>query len=289
MKNTSTGLLMASLVVFMALILTAGCQKGNIRDNNTEAFALYLTDDPAQFSAVNIDLQTVEVKVDTCEGRKDDDNAGQNDQDGDDDRKGRDEFGKWDTLSFQPGIINVAALRNGIDTLLATGTIDGRIRKIRLTLGTQNSVVVNGTTYPLVLLPGANKYVYIKIHDKHRRHDSSGRQQVWLDFDLSRSIIEKNGQYYLLPKLKPFCDQNFGTLVGKVLPAEAAARVMAYNGTDTASAIAEKDGRFKIRGLQPGTYTVYYDGLTPYQDTTLTSITVAAGKPVNLPVITLRK
>lgn len=289
MKKTRTGLLMASFVMFTSLLVIAGCNKGNIRETGTESFALYLTDDPAVYSAVNIDLQMVEAKVDTSEGRKDDDRAGRNDHDADDDRRGRDEYGKWDTLNFEPGIYNVAALRNGIDTLLATGEVTGRIRKIRLTLGTQSTVTVNGTIHPLLLLPGASQYVYIKLEDKHRRHNSTGVQQVWVDFDLSRSIIEKDGQYYLRPKLKPFCDEHFGTLIGKVFPAEAAARVMAYNGSDTASAVAEKDGRFKIRGLQPGTYTVYYDGLTPYTDTTIANVTVTAGKPVILPQVTLMK
>jgi Domain of unknown function (DUF4382)/Carboxypeptidase regulatory-like domain len=289
MKNTRSGLLMAVLVVFTSLLVVAGCQKGSISDAGTEAFALYLTDDPAQFSAVNIDLQMVEVKVDTMKGRKDNDGACQNDGNGDDHHRSRDEFGKWDTLTFHPGIYNVAALRNGIDTLLATGNVTGRIRKIRITLGTQNSVTVNGTVHPLLLPPGSANYFYINLQDKHRRRDSTGEQQVWVDFDLSRSIIERNGQYYLVPKLKPFCDQNFGTLIGKVFPAEAATRVMAYNGTDTASAVAERDGRFKIRGLQPGTYTVYYDGLSPYKDTTISSVTVTAGRPVTLPEVTLKK
>lgn len=289
MKNTRKSLLVALSSISLAVIIAAGCQKGSISESSPESFALYLTDDPALYTAVNIDIRTVEVKVDTCEGRKNDDNAGQNDSNADDSHRSRDEFGKWDTLSFQPGIINVAALRNGIDTLLATGEVNGRIRKIRLTLGTQNSVVVNGTSFPLLLPPGSGNYFYINLHDKHRGHDSTGGQQVWIDFDLSRSIIEKNGQYYLIPKLKPFCDKNFGTLVGKVFPAEAAARVMAYNGSDTASAVAEKDGRFKIRGLQPGTYNVYYDGLSPYQDTTLTNVTVTAGRPVTLPEVTLKK
>lgn len=289
MKNTRSGLLVAVLVVFTSLLVVAGCQKGNISDAGTEAFALYLTDDPAQFSAVNIDLQMVEVKVDTMKGRKDNDGACQNDGNGDDHNRPRDEFGKWDTLNFNPGIYNVAALRNGIDTLLATGNVTGRIRKIRITLGTQNSVTVNGTVHPLLLPPGSANYFYINLQDKHRRRDSTGEQQVWVDFDLSRSIIERNGQYYLVPKLKPFCDQNFGTLVGKVFPAEAATRVMAFNATDTASAVAERDGRFKIRGLQPGSYTVYYDGLSPYNDTTISSVTVTAGRPVTLPEVTLKK
>jgi hypothetical protein len=289
MKNTSTSKFMASLVFMLSLLVVAGCQKGNISDNGTQAFALFLTDDPAQFSAVNIDLQVVEVKVDTMSGRKDNDKACKNDGNADDNHRSRDEFGKWDTLNFHPGIYDISTLRNGIDTLLATGEVNGRIRKIRLTIGSQNTVTINGTVKPLLLPSSSGNYFYVNLEDRHRRHDSTGEQQVWIDFDLSRSIVEKGGQYYLVPKLKPFCDQNFGTLVGKVFPAEAGTWVMAYNGTDTASAKAEKDGRFKIRGLQPGTYTVFYDGLTPYIDQTLTNITVTAGKPVSLPEVTLKK
>ncbi len=289
MKIKSAGLIMATVLFMFSVLFITACQKGSIGESSSQAIAVYLTDAPDRFSAVNIDLQYVEVKVDTCAGRKDQDHAGGNDSDADDHHRGRDEFGNWDTLSFNPGIYNVAALRNGIDTLLATGVVNGRIRKIRLTLGTGSTVTVDGTDYPLLLPAGASPYLYVKIQDKHRGHDSTGEQQIWVDFDISRSISERNGQYYLVPRLKPFCDANSGTLSGVVLPAEAGATVTAYSSADTATTIAEKDGRFKLRGLQPGSYTVVYDGIEPYRDTTVTGVSVSAGRPVKLPAVTLIK
>lgn len=289
MKNTLKSAASMAGLLLLSLAFTA-CQKGIHNGNDSTDFAVFLTDGPADYDAVNIDIKTVEVKVDTCNGRKNDDKANSSDKDGDDNHRSRDEYGKWDTLDFNAGIYDVATLRNGIDTLLATGTVNGRIRKIRLSLGTSNTIVVNGVTHPLLTFLGdSSRYLYVKVEDAHRNHSNSGEEQVWIDFDINRSIIAYNGQYYLKPVIKPFCDKNFGTLIGKVLPEDAATVVNVFNGTDAASAVPEKNGFFKIRGLKPGTYTVTYDGSNGYTDTVLTNVIVTAGKPLTLAPVTLKK
>lgn len=288
MKNTWGGKASYALACSMLLVVLYACNKSEQNSNGSESFALYLTDDPARFDALNIDLQYVEIKVDTLAGRREDDDAGRSDDDDDDNGRRHDENGRWDTLDFQPGLYNVAALRNGLETRLATGTINGRVRKVRLTLGTGSTVVVDGVTYPLQLLPGSSKYVYVKLEDKHRSYES-GQQRVWLDFDISRSVVLRNGQYYLKPRIKPFCDDQFGSLTGKVFPAAAEVQVTVYSAQDTASAYPESDGRFKIRGLIPGTYTVVYDGIAPYKDTTVTNVAVTKGKAVQLASVTLKQ
>ena len=274
---------MGAMACVLGWLVLQACTKSDVNETGRQPFALYLTDDPARYDALNIDIRYVEVKVDTSNGHHDDD-----DDDADDDHRGRDEHGRWDTLEMTAGVYNVAALRNGVETLLASGEVEGRVRKVRLTLGTENTVVVNGTTYPLNLLPGAKRYVYLKLEDKHKSVEN-GRQRVWLDFDISRSVIFRNGQYYLLPKIKPFCDAQFGSLEGKVLPGDADVQVTAFSDKDTATAYPEDDGRFKIRGLQPGTYKVVFDGVDPYIDTTINNVAITRGRPVTLPTVTLKK
>jgi len=137
-------------------------------------------------------------------------------------------------------------------------------------------------------LPGAQNYLYIKLHDDHIQRNGNV-QQLWLDFDVSRSIIELNGKYYLRPVLKPFCDRNSGELEGKVGPADASAVVKVYNASDTATAIPDKKGEFRIRGLSEGEYTVLYDGSNGYVDTTITNVKIAKGRDTKLQAVTLRK
>ena len=147
-----------SLIAFLSAVLITACKKENSSSMpaGSQRLSLYLTDDPSPYDSVFIDIRFVEVKIDTSNHHKSDDHFGDNDNDRDDDRKSCDEFGKWDTLQITPGIYNVSKLKNGIDTLLGTVTINGAIRKIRITLGTNNSLRMAGVAYPLNLLPGTN-------------------------------------------------------------------------------------------------------------------------------------
>ena len=91
------------------------------------------------------------------------------------------------------------------------------------------------------------------------------------------------------PVLRPFCDNNFAEIEGRVLPAAAQAVVRVFNNTDTAVAIPNPDGYFKVRGLAGGTYSVHFDATNSYQDTLVNNVVGVAGQDVHLPTITLRQ
>lgn len=282
--KVSTGILIVILVVL-------SCRKETMSHaaNTAKSLNVYLTDAPCAFDTVLVDIRVVEVKIDTAH-HKDEGDDDKDDKDGDDDHRGHDNFGVWDTLNITPGIYNIADLRNGVDTLLAKGSIKpGTIRKIRLTLGTNNSVVVGGKTYPLHLFPGASPYVYVKIDEEDLEDMHRGKMGLWLDFDICRSIILYNGQYYLKPVISPFAPAKFGTIEGEVHPRAAQAFITAYNSLDTGSAIPNDDGEFKIRGLVSGTYTVVIHAFNGYQDTTINSVMVSAGRETELHDVYLHK
>lgn len=278
------------MAVSLSLIIMA-CQKESAAANSagsTKKLSVYLADDPCQYDSVSIDIRTVEVKIDTNTEHMSDDHFGDNDNDKDDDNKGNDNFGKWDTLTINAGVYNILKLRNGIDTLLGDANVaKGSIRKIRLTLGTKNSVVKNGITYPLSLLSGINNYVYIKINKEHEDIISTAQSAIWIDFDVCESIKLIGGQYYLKPFCKPFGLKNFGRVEGKVLPAAANAFVKAYNSTDSATAIPEDDGEYRIRGLKEGTYSISFKGSNGYSDTTITNVQIMNGQEANVSTVTL--
>lgn len=278
--------LFTAIIAISSLILTA-CKKDS--NSGTQKLSVYLTDGPVAFDSVFIDIAAIEAKIDTSTQHMHDDHHGDMDNDRDDSLRRSDEFGTWTTLNITPGVYNVLSLRNGIDALVASGSITGTVRKIRITLGTNNTVVKNGVTYPLTLVNGTGKYLYVQLHDEHRDHHISSSVAVWIDFDLGRSIIEHNGSYYLLPVLRPFCDRNFAGLEGRVLPAAAKTVITVYNSTDTATAIPNPDGYFKVRGLKQGTYSVLYDGISPYKDTTISSVLVTNDKVLHLADVILKQ
>ena len=282
------------LLITMSVIISA-CQKqtANTAPTSTTGarqVSLYLTDDPCNYDSVFIDIRYVEVKVDTSTQTMNDDHHGDDDRDGDDDHQHHDQYGIWDTLAVNPGVYNIIRLRNGVDTLLASSGIPaGKIRKIRLTLGTNNSVVVAGVSHPLSLFPGTNNYVYVKIHDEDEDHHSSTQTAIWIDFNVCESIKMIGGQYYLKPVLKPFGKDHFGEIEGKVFPAAAHATVFARNAADSATAIPENDGEYEIHGLRQGAYSITFRGSAGYRDSTITNVQVRNGQKTHIANITLHQ
>ncbi|MFM9909242.1 MAG: DUF4382 domain-containing protein [Chitinophagaceae bacterium] len=293
MKISKKSMVWAGMLVLAVSLFIASCQKSVTPANNTNSakkLSVYLTDDPCQYDSVFIDIRYVEVKIDTSTQHMDDDRYGDNDNDADDDHKHQDQYGKWDTLTIRPGVYNILRLRNGIDTLLATGNLPaGKIRKIRLTLGTNNSLTKAGVSYPLNLLPGTNNYVYLKIHKEDEDEVATAQSAIWIDFNICESIRLIGGQYYLKPFLKAFSMQQFGKIEGKVFPHDALPFVKVFNGTDSASAMPENDGEYKIRGLRNGVYSIKFTGSNGYRDTTISNIQVQKGIETHIVNITLRK
>ena len=291
MKRRNKFFYAISVLLLGLTIFFTACQKnysGSDNSSNPRQLAVYLTDDPCNYDSVFVDIKFVEVKIDTSKEHMDDDHHGDNDDDGDDDHQHQDTFGRWDTLRINPGIYNILKLRNGVDTLLGTANIPaGSIRKIRITLGTNNRVVVNGISKQLNLLAGTNNYVYIKLHKEDEDEDDNVHTSLWLDFNVCESIKLINGQYYLKPVLKPFGKKNYGEIKGKVLPNAARAFVTARSGSDSATAIPESDGKYKIRGLRPGTYSLKFKASAGYNDTTVNNILVQKNRETEIATVTL--
>jgi hypothetical protein len=50
-----------------------------------------------------------------------------------------------------------------------------------------------------------------------------------------------------------------------------------------------KDGRFKVRGLPDGTYSIAFTGSNGYRDTILTNVSLSRTRDLKLPVVQLLK
>ncbi len=246
-----------------ALFLSAGfasCTKSDDSDNDTPAGSaqvnVRLTDAPAEYDAVWLDVQQVVIMSD----------AGVN-----------------TTLTpSRPGLYNLLALRNGIDTLLVTAPVPaGTVSQIRLILGPNNSVVVGGQAYPLNTPSAQESGLKLNLHETL---SAGGAYTFWLDFDAGKSIHQTgNGKYMLKPVIRAYTAQTNGQISGFVLPAAALTTVYAINGTDTFSAIPAPNGYYKISGLPSGNYQVYFDAaVSVYTDLMLNDIAVTYGSSTDL-------
>lgn len=284
-----SGLAMGLLL--LTLLITFSCQKEKNVDTNPvpegqQRVRIRLSDNPVNYDAVYVDIQQVIVQVipDSCRDRD------RNNNDCYDDDEYR--CSAWDTLDIRAGVYNLLDLSNGADTLLANGlTLEGRINKIKLVLGDNNSVVIDSVSYPLDLW-GNNHSVTIQVKGQDIEEITPGDLQLWLDFDAGGSIVKvSNNHFVLKPRIKIFVPAQTSAIEGRVQPDRAKAVVSAISNGDTLVAIPNHhNGKFKIRGLRGTVANVFINATANgYRDTTLSTVSLDRGRTTNIGTVVLRQ
>jgi hypothetical protein len=253
---------MALMVLATSLIFTSCSKEDDGPPNGGNAkLAVRLSDGPADYDAIYLDIQQVEIISETNT-----------------------------SVTFtplRPGIYDILRLRNGLDTLLLNTDIQaGTISQIRLLLGPNNSIVVDGSTYALNTPSAQESGLKLNLHETLEAGKS---YEIMLDFDAAKSIVQTgNGQYKLKPVIRAYTAATAGRMEGYVLPLASLTTVYAINGVDTFSAIPNANGYFQITGLPAGNYSVLYDasGFT-YHDKTVNNISVSFGVSTDLGIVTL--
>lgn len=293
MKKLQTASAKISVLLAVIITTTFACQKSSTGPQaaGTKSFTLHLTDDPSfVFDAVLIDIAKVEVKLedDSTQAENEIEAEHNGGNSGGTGSNNGTSGGNWVVLNIRPGVYNVLNFRNGIDTLLgAAGFSSTQIpSKVRITLGVNNSVVLNGKPIELKL---NNNTIVINLADEKVNLNSSSLD-VFLDFDAGNSIKLNNGVFELNASIKAFSKEKAGGIEGRVAPAAAHAVVYAVNGTDTSTAMPEKEGEFKIMGLKPGTYSLFVKATANnYQNTVINNIVVGLKEDTQAGTITLHQ
>jgi hypothetical protein len=285
-KNTLLGLAIVAMGLAVAF---AGCSKSTSADvsEGTQNVTFYLTDGPGLYDKVFVDIKSVKILVDTSKDTRRHDHYNW-DSIG---RGGRiDSSLVWQDGNVKAGVYNLLALTNGVDTILSSANIKaGSIRLIKIELGTNNSLVKDSITYPLSLPPTASNYILVKLKGNECERFANRSYRLWLDFDVARSIININNAFYLKPVIHFFIAKQTNSISGTVAPRDAKAIVSIYNSKDTAYAIPNSDGKFKVRGVPDGSYSVFINGANGYRDTTINNVSVSGYNNTSVGVITLHK
>ena len=241
---------------FLFALCLASCKEDSSEANVT----IQLTDGPAEYEAVLLDLEGVEVHIGN-------DTAGNN---------------GWHTLTIQPGIVDLLVLANGLDTAIGQGSLPaGKLTQIRLLLGSNNAVKVDGVSYPLDIKTEDKESLKLKINQEI----VAGENYTFLlDFDAGKSIKETgNNNFKLKPVIKLVNATTSGVIKGYIDPAGCRSYLSAESSVGTASTFTHKNsGYFFLQGLVPGTYSLFIDAKYPCQDTTIQNIVVSAGNAVDL-------
>lgn len=172
MKRT---ILILSAILFSASVAFISCSKDDTKGTST--LHVRLTDAPIAYEEVNVDIREVRVKFS-------DDTLSSG----------------WVTLTTYPGIYNLLAYQNGVDTLLGTGVFPTQVvKEIRFVLGPNNTIKDAGVVYPLTIPSGAESGLKLKIN----KALNATLETIIIDFDAALSVKkEGTGDYKLRPVLK---------------------------------------------------------------------------------------
>jgi hypothetical protein len=197
----------------------------------------------------------------------------------------------WVVISEPQERYNLLELVNGAHVVLGEAELDaGHYPQIRLILGNDNSIVVNGTEYglqtPSAQQTGLKLNVDAEIEEGHVYN-------LYLDFDVSKSIVRRGpphqaGSYLLKPVIRAYTDAATGSISGIVDPVESDSWIYALVDEDTLSSTRADTvtGAFLLSGLQSGTYSVYVDPANEdYESVLVEDVVVAVRDTTDLGTI----
>ncbi|MFN1835419.1 DUF4382 domain-containing protein [Balneola sp. MJW-20] len=254
-------LINGTLIFGLALIVQA-CGV-NDEEISTAQLRVGLTDAPAAYDQVNIEI--LQVLVNT--------NGDEDLEEGEETETDSLENNGWYAILEDSIYVNLLDYQNGAILDLGTATVEpGQYNQVRLLLGDNNNVVVDGITYDLKT-PSAQQSGYkLQINETV---EAGGVYDLIIDFDASRSVVQRgNGSYLLKPVLRTVDLDETGSISGTVFPADGADWVYAIHQSDADTVGTQPDdgGNFSLIGLQEGVYDLSIIASEAYQDSTIMDI-----------------
>ncbi|MFT6748581.1 MAG: hypothetical protein ACI9XR_000647 [Flavobacterium sp.] len=251
---------MKKIILLFAVVIASLGLNSCDSDSSQKSYPynVRMTDAPGPYEEVNIDLQAVEV-------------TGNN--------------GVTVFLNTTAGIYNLLDLSNGLTTLIATSVLnDAQVGQIRLILGSNNTVVTNGVSYPLSTPSAEQSGLKLLVN---QTLEADIQNEILIDFDANASIIQTgNGSYKLKPVLRTIVTAITGNIKGDITPIGEMAAVSATSSTGVVySSNVNAQGQFQISGLLPGTYSFTITPSLPLLPVTQSNVVVTVGTSTNLGTI----
>lgn len=236
MKTTALKNLFFLSLLTIALTNCSKLDKNSDNSGNTGKLQVYLTDAPANYDQVLIDVQDIKINYTT------------------------DSTNNWVSLAgVKAGKYDLLTLVNDKDTMLANADIQtGTIQQIRLILGTENFVNIGGQLIKLETPSAQQSGLKLNIHQEVK---AGILYKIVLDFDAAKSIVKagNSGRYNLKPVIRTTLEAQGGSIRGFVLPDSVTTAVYAIQAPDTiAGTFTGSTGGYLIRGLPAGSYSLAF-------------------------------
>ncbi len=250
-------------ILLFSLLLVTGisCDVSDSDKNGSGTLDVKMHDSPVLYDSVNVQIEQLQVNVDQG----------------------------WESIMDTSLTVNLLDLING--TFAELGSVEleaGNYEQIRLILGGNNSVTIDGEQYSLIVPSGQQTGLKLNVDFEI---ESGATTELLLDFDANRSVHKRgaNNDYILRPVVHASVRSLTGDIEGTIEPAESRPWIMAMSGSDTVSTtLADStSGDFELTGLDVGQYEVLFQptDTTNYADTTVSDVDVEANSTNDLGTI----
>nr|WP_321234756.1 DUF4382 domain-containing protein [uncultured Psychroserpens sp.] len=236
----------------------------------TSKLTVKLVDNPGDYDHVYIDVVDVMVKVND---ESEDDNG-------------------WQSVeAINTGVYDLLELTGGVNVLLADDyeIPSGTLNQIRLILGNDNSIVIDGETFPLMTPSAQQSGLKIQVNETL---EPNFEYTFWLDFDVCQSIVEagNSGNIILKPVIRAVADVSTGIISGSISPTDVQTQVSVLVGSDIVSTYTDENGNFVLVGLPSGAYdvTVTPNPESGFTETVIEAVSVDVGETTVLETIELQ-
>lgn len=259
------------IAILFGLTLFFSCNddSNSVNDSGMSNISIKLVDDPGDFDNVFIDVQDVMVKVN-------------DDSDGDQ---------GWVSLDpINTGVYDLLDLTGGVNVLLVDDfqIPSGMLNQIRLVLGEDNTVVIDGETFPLNTPSAQQSGLKIQVNQVL---EPNFTYNFILDFDADESIViaGNSGNINLRPVIRASAEISSGIIEGAVNPFDFQVTASVMVGDEEVSTYIDDAGNFALFGVPAGTYTLT---LTPdpesgYIPTIIENVEVVNGQITNVGIVDL--
>lgn len=257
--KTGTNLIFKKIMfaTFIGLLFLQFTSCDSEKDNEKAHLTVRMTDAPANYDAVMVDVKSVEI---TGNG------------------------GTAVLLNTNAGIYNLLDFSNGLDTMIASGDLEaGSVSQIRLILGTNNTVVVDGVSYPLSTPSAEQSGLKLQVN---QTFEPGVEYFILLDFDASQSVVSTgSGTYKLKPVIRTINAAVTGSIKGSISPIGENVVVTATSNGVSYSSVTNASGKFLISGLPSGTYSITVTPALPFLPVTIAAKTVVVGVSTDLGIV----
>ena len=248
-----------SMMMLAAVYVLSSCDSSDSMDSpeGKATMQITLVDDPAAYEAVLIDVQGIEYKLEI----DDDDIEDEDDYDnGDEGSRIYDDEGEWIYVDIEPRVYDILELQNGTEAVLADVDIEaGELKEVRLILGDNNQVVIDGDTLDMKVPSGSSSGLKVKVDSDIEAGES---YELVVDFDAAKSIVHTGSDKYILKpviraKLIESDEPEYGAIAGVVAPDSVSSVVYIINeDEDSVSTMPEPNGYLLVEMLEAGFYDV---------------------------------